>query len=135
MDNKKREIIITMANILIEEIDISNETTSGGIALPDNVDNKNTKIQRLLKGKVIDTGPGFIVPFPHSNSQDSEINRLVGENDPEGSVRPMMLSMDVHPGDIVHYTPNLCEYTLIEGILRRIIPYTAIRVIERDMGN
>lgn len=130
MDNKKRRTIITMANVLIEELDISNDKTSGGIIVPDNSGKKN-EIQRLLKGKVIDVGPGFMVPLP-PNSQDNEIERLVGNSD---SLKPVMLSMDVLPGDIVHYTPNLCEYTLINGILRGVIPYTAIRVIERDMGS
>lgn len=123
-----------MANILIEEVDVSKETTSGGITIPDSVGKKERNIQRLKKGKVIDIGPGFLLPLPPSNNQESEIDRLIGENKPENSIKPTMLSMDVEIGDIVHYTPNLCEYTLIDGIMRHIIPYTSIRVIERDLG-
>ena len=120
-----KNTLVTMSNILVEEIDRSNLKTSGGICIPtEAIDSGKKNI--LSVGKVVNKGPGFILPYP---PKEGELDNILHDKP-----QPIILHMDIEIGDIIHFTKGMSEATLLNNKWLIVVPYQAVKLIEREMG-
>jgi co-chaperonin GroES (HSP10) len=121
-----RDIIITSYNLLVEETAISEHKTVGGIVVPTE-SIKGEKSTFLSIGRVVNKGPSFMLPIPLT---ENDLSSIIDEKP-----TPIILNMDVEVGDLVHFSKNMSETTFIKGKMLEVVPYPAVKIIERDMGN
>ncbi len=101
--------------ILIDPISPPEKTVSG-LYLPPTVQDK----EKVQKGYVVKTGPGYAIPFPIEDEPWKE---------PKESVKHIPLQ--VKEGDIAIFLANSAIEIFYEGKKYLIIPHHAILMVER----
>ncbi len=116
-DNKLKKIIIIGDRVLIKPAKPS-ERSNGGLYLPPGVQEK----EKVQKGYVIKTGPGFVIPLPVENEEswkpDEEKIKYV----------PLQAS----EGDLALFLVNAATEIKYEGEKYYIVPHNAILMLERE---
>ena len=113
-----KKINMAGMNILLEKYESGVSTPSGIIISKDS--------EKIACGKVVQKGPGFLLPFPFESEQD-EITALV-----EGrKVQAKFIPLDIEEGDIVYYTKEAADEVFLENKHYIIIPYLAIKLYLR----
>lgn len=116
-DNKLKKVIIVGDRVLIKPSK-PNERSSGGLYLPPGVHEK----EKVQKGYVIKTGPGYIIPVPVDNDESWK---------PEEE-KIKYVPLQAREGDLAIFLINAATEIRYEGEKYFIVPQNAILMLERE---
>ena len=117
----KKVPYMTGINVLVKPLN-TEETTSGGILMAITTKSDN----ELVRGVVINKGPGFLLPFPKNHEDD--LSTLLNES----HTSPIYLPLDVENGDVVYFPKGSMEPIMLDGEQLGVVPYPSIKVYMRD---
>ena len=125
MKRSNRKIVnLTGYNVLVEEIQ-PEEKSQAGIIIPESCAKKHNT---LKCGKVIKTGPGFLIPSHVDNDNDLGSINLYGKN----KMKAQFIPLDIHEGDIIYYDNGVSKQLMLNGKIYMIVSYNNINVFIRD---
>lgn len=116
-DNKLKRIIVVGDRVLIKPAK-PNERSSGGLYLPPGVQDK----ERVQKGYVIKTGPGYAIPLPPDQEESWK---------PEEE-KIKYIPLQAKKGDLAIFLLNSATEIEYEGEKYFILPHNAILMLERE---
>jgi co-chaperonin GroES (HSP10) len=116
-DNKLKKVIIVGDRVLIKPAK-PNERSSGGLYLPPGVQEK----EKVQKGYVIKTGPGYVIPLPVDNDESWK---------PEEE-KIKYVPLQAREGDLAIFLINAATEIRYEGEKYFIVPQNAILMLERE---
>ena len=114
----KKEIHLVGCNILVEKSKDEQKSAAGLIL-------HESHEQTLVCGRVIQTGPGFLLPVVTDDSND--INSIISGK----TEKPNYIPLDVMEGDTVYYHKNTGDDIYLNGKNYSIIAYPAIKLFLR----
>lgn len=120
----KKTVNLIGYNVLLEEAELENKS-SGGIIIPDT----HKEEQDLICGKVIRTGPGFLIP----QTAEHDVSTVLGESS-SLQVKAQFIPLDVKEGDMVYYNKGAGEEIMLNGKIYVILPYPMIKLFIRSEG-
>ena len=115
-ENTFKKIIIIGDRVLIRP-SRPNEKTASGLYLPPGVQER----EKVQQGKVIKTGPGFVIPIP--------VEDEVWKSDDE---KVKYVPLQAREGDIAIFLMNGATEIEYEGLKYFIVPQNAILMLERE---
>lgn len=115
-DNKLKKLIIIGDRVLVRPSK-PNERTNSGLFLPPGVQEK----EKVQQGKVIKTGPGYVVPMPVENE--------VWQSEEE---QVKYIPLQAREGDLAIFLLGSATEVLYEGEKYYVVPQSAILMLERD---
>ena len=118
----KRTVHLVGANVLVEELE-GDEKSSGGIIIPD----KSAKSDLLL-GRVVQKGPGFLIPATEKAEKDDLHAILNGKSEE----RPIFIPLDLQEGDVVYFPKEVGDEIFLDGKSYKVVPYPAMRLFIRE---
>jgi co-chaperonin GroES (HSP10) len=126
MKTRHSKITVTGFNVLVSRHK-PEAKSAGGIHLPDSSQNASD----IQKGHIVEKGPGLIIPpMPISVDGASDIDAMLKEvTDSKAQIKYMALDVEVN--DIVYYMKNAADVVELDGVEYDIVPYPAIKLIER----
>ena len=95
---------MTGINVLVKPLN-TEEATSGGILMAIITKSDN----ELVRGVVINKGPGFLLPFPRT--QEDDLSALLNQS----NTSPIYLPLDVEKEDIVYFPKGSTEPIMLDG--------------------
>ena len=109
------------ANVLVKLLD-TEEKSGGGIIMP----TTNKTETDLVRGVVVNKGPGFLLPFPKEHNDD--VTALISGTQSS----PIYLPLDVEKEDVVYFPKSAMEPVMLDGVQYYVVPYPAVKVFVRD---
>ena len=115
-DNKLKRLVIIGDRVLIR-LNKPDEKTASGLYLPPGVQEK----EKVQKGYVIKTGPGYAIPMPVENES------WKGEEE-----QVKYIPLQAREGDLAIFLVSAATEVIYEGEKYFIIPQSAILMLERE---
>lgn len=116
----KKQVRVLGVNVLVE-LEESENTTKGGIVVPDSV---KDDVKKLSKGKVVGKGKGFVLPTP---VEPDEMKILTGDIDKD-SVSVKYVPLEVSEGDTVYFNMESAEEVMLDGNIYYVLNFHAIKL-------